>query len=317
MQPPSAQSVHSFASSSVLWGRRDQCLVIYDFDDTIFPTSWMCTNVPEQMTLAGPTGESLEHISRPLEILAEKVHTMLQATLGVAEVVFITNSKQGWVESCIRHFVPELTEPFQSIKVIYARNVFEKSGKATSVGAPVLDAESDDFDLSLLTMAWKVEAMKTALLEFYGERSWKNIISIGDSFDELRALQEVTFLHENPQSAKTGSQKPMRAKAIKMLQNPTVHELVAQVSALTHFIPAIVGLDGDIEIQVELNQAMVMQYCMNEMSAHSWFSKGEAWSEQFEATLDDPQALLSEGSLYKLSRGMVADGSGGLPNVQE
>lgn len=82
---------------------------------------------------------------------------------------------------------------------MYGRVAFTNSGVTEAHLTPCRVGHSPiDEDVSVLTMAWKVEAMWTINRDFYVDHTWKNITSIGDSFNELHALQEVVFMHENP-----------------------------------------------------------------------------------------------------------------------
>ena len=243
-------------------------MVFIDFDDTLFPTSWLRTNAADLMD--GKKG-SLGHLQAPLILLATKVKAMLDAASAVAEVVILTNAKEGWVDFCLKTFMPSLLPVFQNLKVVYGRVAFANSGVADVQLCPCRVRHSlTDEDVSALAMACKVEAMRAINRDFYKDHSWKNMVSIGDSFDELFALQEVAFLHENPRSLTTGHERDLRAKAIKFQQNPSCQSLLLQVSIVQQYILACIGYDGDLFIPVKFNEKAINNLHLNEKDAIVW-----------------------------------------------
>mmetsp|Transcript_83373 Transcript_83373/g.233603 ORF Transcript_83373/g.233603 Transcript_83373/m.233603 type:complete len:119 (+) Transcript_83373:3-359(+) len=80
------------------------------------------------------------------------------------------------------------------------------------------------------------------------QRSWKNIISIGDSWSERNALQEVVL--GRMQRDRHGRWKECRCKVVKLKSEPTVTELSAQLLTIGEALPAFAHHDGDLDIEL-------------------------------------------------------------------
>lgn len=150
-------------------------------------------------------------------------------------------------------------------------------------------------------MQWKVEALQHELKHFYGGRSWKNIVSIGNSFDELEALEEITFLHDNPHSLSSGCQKPLHVKTVKLLNCRTIHELTVQAAALRWYMDSLVCFDGDYEIHVQLDDRAAAVLHLTEMCVEKWHLGGAEWADSLREALRDPKLLLHTESAQDFS----------------
>jgi len=86
-------------------GLEVETLLIFDWDDTLFPTSW----VQKHGLLKSEAGETLsnEDIAQ-LEQMTERVRKTLQLALQIGKVVLVTNAAQGWIEQSCTNFMPSL-----------------------------------------------------------------------------------------------------------------------------------------------------------------------------------------------------------------
>jgi len=139
---------------------------------------------------------------------------LLEMSLKVGDVKIVTNGEQGWVTETTTHYLPELIPIVMRYPspVISARSSYE-------------DVWPGD------PRAWKLQAFKDVLLGRQNRRqSCKNIIVIGDSFVEIDAAQEVAKQLNGQVSLKT----------VKLLEEPSQDNLVAQLEALRQTFSAIV-----------------------------------------------------------------------------
>jgi len=277
--------------------QRSQSLIIFDFDDTVFPTSWLFENLGRAAISEGRSAATPD-VLWALALLTKQMSAMLDAALGVSEVLFITNAAPdyagvGWVQHCVQHFMPELMDYFEVIRVVYAREAFRQSGRVEEAVQPQLNVVVEGVT-ETLTMAWKVEAMKQALSTFYGDAaSWKNVMSVGDSLDELDALTEVAFLHENAKSRKTGQEKKLRCKAVKLKQEPTLQEMIVEGAIVKTFVSALVNFDGDKEVYLELKPTMCDGLRLDAMDVGTWRTSYEEIGDAFSEALSDPEDCLT------------------------
>merc|ERR1719331_2361703 len=94
---------------------------------------------------------------------------------------------------------------------------------------------------------WKELAFEQEITGFYSRyqhQSWKNVISIGDSIFERDAVRRVVV---NRPSAK----KKCRTKTAKLLDEPEIEELIAQVKVIHDALGMMVQFDGNLDIEID------------------------------------------------------------------
>jgi len=244
------------------WREAHETLLIFDWDDTLFPTSFVWQDdrlhwsVPAPcLDLDGavsamplfpdrPDGPSMRDM---LEQHAKTTAALLKLARTVGHVVIVTLANEGWVETSIHNFLPALDGLLEElgIEVIHARN---------SIPARVLRGfrEDEGHDCH---KALKARAMERVIRRFYSKshgqtkrqgRSWKNVLSIGDSMAERLALQDVVFRRR--QVDKRGMYKACRCKCVKMLGEPCLGLLTVELQVLLSWMKALVLHDGDIDV---------------------------------------------------------------------
>eukprot|EP00811_Abedinium_folium_P037177 NODE_9817_length_1397_cov_6.000000.p1 GENE.NODE_9817_length_1397_cov_6.000000~~NODE_9817_length_1397_cov_6.000000.p1 ORF type:complete len:354 (+),score=57.12 NODE_9817_length_1397_cov_6.000000:80-1141(+) len=240
---PSGDRTGRRRSSSDTWAELSETIVLLDFDDTIFPTTWLCTNYrAEGQSLAGSQDPVIHaEVAKYIEPMIDLVFQFIVTCKSIGTVIIVTNAVPGWVNTIIKRYMPTLLSEFDEMRVVYARQVFADARKVRRMPET--------------TMHWKVEAMQLVLAEHYGHKSWKNIISLGDGPDEYHALRAVAEKHRNPLSSNTGKRRPLRVKAVRFCQSPTLYELALEVELMMQGLPALVMCDGSCVINLKLNLA--------------------------------------------------------------
>lgn len=115
---------------------------------------------------------------------------------------------------------------------------------AFSVGTTASELDPVDYDIA--PQRWKEAAFKQVIGQFYSRyeaQSWKNIISVGDATFERDALRHAS-------TARPNRNKRCRVKTVKMLDEPSVEELIKQVKVILDGIGAIVRYDGNLDIEI-------------------------------------------------------------------
>jgi hypothetical protein len=212
VSPWSCQS----AASTPRHDRRDQTIIIFDWDDTVCPTT-VCSQQ------RGEEGSALSAEDLDLEPVAAEAKALFRRASEVADkVVVVTNAGEGWVEWSCAEWLPELLPVLDSVEVVSARSTWEPRG----VSSPT---------------DWKENSFRDVIEEFYSQypnQSWKNIICVGDAPYEHEALERVV-------SADL-SGKRCRAKSVKFMPQPSVERLASQLSMLRDSLEEIVWHDDDI-----------------------------------------------------------------------
>eukprot|EP00746_Dinoflagellata_sp_MGD_P131312 gnl/MRDRNA2_/MRDRNA2_65103_c0_seq3.p1 gnl/MRDRNA2_/MRDRNA2_65103_c0~~gnl/MRDRNA2_/MRDRNA2_65103_c0_seq3.p1 ORF type:complete len:351 (+),score=58.72 gnl/MRDRNA2_/MRDRNA2_65103_c0_seq3:105-1055(+) len=264
-KPSVRESVASITStcSQVEFAQPDQTVILFDWDDTLCPSHWIRENRPTLSYFMEAPNE--DRFIVPLNDLQKKVEALLKLALELGKVIIVTNAVAPWVHMSCKNFLPGLLPLVEKIPVIYARSAFEMmnlnspkvpQGKAMP---GMYDANGHD-KLSKVNgllatqqaeaaspQHWKEVAFDQEISGFYSRyshQSWKNVISIGDAIFERNALHRVVLHRSN-------STKKCRTKTAKLLDDPSIEELIAQVSVLQGCLAMMVEHDGNLDIEID------------------------------------------------------------------
>lgn len=250
------------------WHKAEETLLILDWDDTLFPTTYVWNDPRLHWTKLAPCfgerdsggadGASLpadpEKPEGPtmrerLEQHAATVIALLRLAVSLARVAIVTLAEDGWVEKSIRHFLPSMEGVLEElgIEVVYARSAIPQRFIR-------MVQQEECHDLGKLL---KTRAFLMVVKSFYRrhgdtrgkpnkERSWKNVISIGDSASERLALQDVIF--QRKQKDKNGADKICRCKSVRLLMEPDLEKLIAELQVLSTWLRKLVLYDGDVDL---------------------------------------------------------------------
>jgi len=189
-------------------------LIIFDWDDTLFPTSWIL----EQGLLADGAIISADQEAH-LEKLANQVSSTLQIAMGLGKVIIITNAQQGWIEQSCTTFTPSLTSLLRTIDMVSARSSYEHYTKVAS--------------------EWKRMAFANEVDLFYGSGQQRNILSIGDALHEQQALKFVSK-----------STPHCSGKSIKLFEVPSIEQLMEQHELLAGCLQDTVEYNGHLDVEI-------------------------------------------------------------------
>lgn len=154
---------------------KSNSLVILDWDDTLFPTTWVTNNYINL--------NDIEVRNRYLDFFSELddlLFKLLKKTTEISTVIIITNALPIWIKIS-SSVLPKTQYILKKIKIVSAKKNFQK--------------------LSSDATEWKKLAFKSEVIDK------KNIISVGDAsyeykalislYNEKRVLKSMKFL-ENP-----------------------------------------------------------------------------------------------------------------------
>lgn len=251
----------SLATSSLSWATPCQTVVILDWDDTLFPTAWLRGRDWFEAWLdsrwdPGEMGGADRALLAELDGTAQ---SFMAAAGCLGQLCIVTLAKRPWQAWSMQAFYPGLAKSWEAlgVKVRYAREerVVGASVHSMMVGRrsdPETDAEQYVREQGTYARL-KMKSMQGFLKKLYQERSWKNVVSIGDGPAERQALQELGLGHINPTSTKSGRQKELRIKTVQMAMEPSCEQLCGELQVLASWLPALVNLDADFD--VDLNRS--------------------------------------------------------------
>ena len=172
-------------------------LIIFDWDDTLFPTSFLAKigYFSENIFLVE---KEQEKIIKKLEQIEKKIIELINISLTKGEVYIITNAAFGWVEYTSKKFYPNFYKMLDKIKIISARRECENTFPNE-------------------VQEWKMQTFLN-LRKNFDNNLVTNIICLGDSMLEIEAGR---FLANHFQEA--------FIKTVKFKENPKLDEIYKQL----------------------------------------------------------------------------------------
>jgi len=255
--------------SQTLWSWREHTVLVLDWDDTIFPTTWIREDCGLDWKL--PVGEQVAEdterghvIKRMLQLHEQKAQDFLTKASSMANVFIVTLAKPAWVETSIANFMEGLGPVLElsNIKVTYAQEYLTPDEKCQAKKQAFTCYE----EWAAFWTRVKREAIAKELEKFHNNNgtSWKNILSFGDSVfevdgmiaagqdymkQEIRHGREIVSGGVECDQHSQGTRK-LRIKTVKMIAQPTVEELMAQLTLMTRWLNPLVCKDGNMRLEL-------------------------------------------------------------------
>jgi hypothetical protein len=193
-----------------------QSLIILDWDDTLFPTSWISDN-SINITDSKFKQHHIQYFMN-LDYMLYELFTHIYS-IGNIDIVIVTNAQEKWIWASLQ-VLPE-TEKFvkRYIQVISARDLYKK--KVQSI---------DD---------WKKLTFRDIIKNnSYKYNSFNNIISIGDAKYEYNALIDLSNKNEKNRFLKT----------IRIIPASNYNLLLDQLTVLKNSINKICNINTHMDL---------------------------------------------------------------------
>lgn len=248
-------------NSQLFFASKSQTLLIFDWDDTLFPTTYvrddlkLVWNKPlKEQDLSSAEKNS---IGKKLELCASHAVELLKQADRFGKVVLLTLARAPWVSESCKNFYASVGRLITQLKVpiIYAQEGIQVDYSKQNM--------SSDEEIERFWSSVKGKAIARECNKFYSQyegQSWKNVISIGDSDFERLGTQNAmeNYMRETGIDSDglvdvNGHLYKVRTKTFKMLDEPTVEELTVEVDMLKAWLPLMVKLDSSFD--VNLNNA--------------------------------------------------------------
>jgi len=263
-------------NSQASFSQSCQTAIIFDWDDTLFPTSYLIDdlrlNHRKSMKDQRISRRLHDEVSSGLKELENCALMLINTAYSLGRVILVTLARPPWVEQSCRCFYPAVGELIRQlrIKVVYAQ-------EGVTVDYNRRRMMSDE-EMERVYADMKGKAIAREVRAFYSQyegQSWKNIISIGDSdFERIgtmrmsqQYMKDVGMVQGNDlnqllmQKVATGDAMlrnqntvdlsghafKVRTKTFKMLEYPTIGELSEELTLLQAWIPKMVALDDGFD----------------------------------------------------------------------
>ena len=174
---------------------KNRTIIILDWDDTLFPTTWITTNEINLKNNIEMDKYKLYFSQVDLDL-----NNLLLKLIQCGTVIIVTNALLSWIKLSTT-ILPRTSKTLDSIKVISARGDYQS--KSTN------------------PMDWKKLAFES-IIQTMGKKI-NNIISVGDAEYEYNAL--ISLFDPNPRSYKL-------LKSVKFIKYPTKEVLIDQIRVL-------------------------------------------------------------------------------------
>mmetsp|Transcript_3246 Transcript_3246/g.7653 ORF Transcript_3246/g.7653 Transcript_3246/m.7653 type:complete len:423 (-) Transcript_3246:187-1455(-) len=273
----------SDATSGQFYGEPNQTLLFLDWDDTLFPTSWLVEGQDEsepEFNRWCSEKDQTEETRQGLQKWRDALKQFLWTACGVSDrVVIVTNSRSPWVQTCICRFVPEIQPLFKgcsaygNLKLVHAEDAWLEAQ-----GSKVVRRTSSKKSVETGCLAWlkflfedvdadsrpraaasalpseeealtegKLAAMRREAESFYARypgQTWKNLLSFGDMPYEYNALWRLS------EHAGAAPRERLHTKAFLLRDNPSLEELSLNLQLWRLLLPAVVQHDGNIGLDL-------------------------------------------------------------------
>ena len=142
--------------------KKNNKLIIIDWDDTLLPTNWIHINENNQKCVN-------------LQDYDDLIVYFLEVCENIGNVIIITNSSSLWINETSEKYLPNTHLKFKRMKLISARDNFQEKYPYNP-------------------MEWKINTFKNYVNE---NNIYNEIISIGDGIYEKNALFNLKNLNKN------------------------------------------------------------------------------------------------------------------------
>eukprot|EP00397_Hematodinium_sp_SG-2012_P008714 GEMP01008782.1.p1 GENE.GEMP01008782.1~~GEMP01008782.1.p1 ORF type:complete len:329 (+),score=71.94 GEMP01008782.1:109-1095(+) len=99
-----------------------QTIIVFDWDDTLCPSSWIRANRPSLSYFRPPPNE--DRFIKPLEELQNLVVQLLEVAMTLGKVIIITNAQNPWISTSATNFMPKLNSVLCRVPQIYAQSTW-------------------------------------------------------------------------------------------------------------------------------------------------------------------------------------------------
>lgn len=182
-----APTVRGRRNSQAGFSGKDQTIIIFDWDDTLFPSTYIREDL--RFALRVPlakqrvTEAQMAEVKVELGKCAAQVVRLLRLADTLGKVVLLTLARSPWVTDSCANFYPGIGELIKELglKIVYAQ-------QGVQVEYDKVNMMADD-EVEKFWSRMKGKAIAKELQSFYSQydgQTWKNVISIGDSdFERL------------------------------------------------------------------------------------------------------------------------------------
>jgi phosphoglycolate phosphatase-like HAD superfamily hydrolase len=235
---------------------RDSRAFIFDWDDTLFPTTWMLEDVGDSSHFDRPRLQRLPEVRRHYA----KMVNLLSAASALGHVFIVTASQRAFVRNSCFVLFPEMVGVLEelNVTVLYSRNEEDPRG-----GNDLAGDKTVMFDMALrhqrpmppqLSRFYRCEA------EFPAGHNWNQVFVIGDATSDMAAGRAVL------------NELDVHQKLFKLKGLPTITQLTDQLDLLLSVLPHAANKDCSLFMELFKGEEVVKKLTENEPKRVSSFT---------------------------------------------
>jgi len=255
-------------NSQFMFSKKTQTIIVFDWDDTLFPTSYVRDDLELEYTKPmkdqqlSAVDKAL--ITKNLAKCERNVIDLINFANGLGKVILVTLARTPWVKQSCNNFYPRAGALIEQLKIpiVYAQTGVKVDYNKMSM--------SSNEEIEKYWSGIKGKAIATEVKQFYSQyegQSWKNIISIGDSDFERLGTQAATADYMkgaglcDEEAEVNGHIFKVRTKTFKLVDEPTIEELTVEVAMTRKWLALMVNLDKsfDVDLQNVEDAAMIQR----------------------------------------------------------
>jgi hypothetical protein len=197
---------------------KEDTLIILDWDDTLFPTSWVMENNINLNNI-----EVRNRYHDMFSSLNTLLYNFLRKCMMNGRIIIVTNAMPGWVKISAS-VMPSVNAIIDKI--------------------PVVSARKDNQHVTKNIMDWKKLSFKKEYINFMQNKTILNIISIGDAEYEYKALVDLYKLNPNRKKI---------LKSVKLIKSPDYETLLDQLDVLSQSIYSISKVNRHLDLNFDFH----------------------------------------------------------------
>lgn len=190
-------------------------LIIFDYDDTILPTSYL--NRRGLKLGSVDDKEELDRVRSVLDEYSVVVNKTLTMARRIGHVLIVTNAEEGWISLTVKKFLPKSANLIDQFQHISARSIFEPTGLFTPISwkHSAFRMVVEEYLGAAAAAATALAGGPSASPEETATTNYPQVISLGDSAHEREAILKVSKDFANQ----------ITVKSLKFMEKPDIESL--------------------------------------------------------------------------------------------
>jgi hypothetical protein len=213
-------------------------VIVLDWDDTLYPTSWL------QTVLGSATSRKLDQLEGDTAVLMRRLENavlpfLIAAVTHSVQVYIVTLARRPWVEDSSAAHMPDVWHFIEraGIQVVYARE-YEQDISSNSIFAN--DATGKIEILQDIRNERLVLLKSLAMTSVLARHNWTQLLCVGDSDCEMLAAQNVSLV----------AMKGQLVKTLKLFKWPSIQGLCKQLEVVTDGYHVVLALASRFHMEI-------------------------------------------------------------------